>query len=221
MGTLLKKILFILVLLTLSKLGYAFGSARIAISPQVLISNRIPFIPHTGQSAFDNVLAMNIPYQPVAEVRHQLSDLLRYNLNFFKGWNPQGEAHITVITPPEYAIVGRYISIQKINEIALRNNIQHSDLQILGLGSGYLKINSSIHSTYFLIVKSKNLISIRQQIYLNYLKNGGSPDGWNPQHFYPHITIGFTLRDLHEQDGIIKDFAHSLDKRFQMFWLYR
>lgn len=203
----------------MANIGYGQVRQLIVLSPQVLKSNQLAFAAHYGPSPFDNALAMNIPYQPIAEVRHQLSRVMSYQLNFFKGWSVNGEAHVTVITPPEYAtVLSKYVSIQKINEIAIRNAIQNSDLQFLGLGRGQAMIDRQLQSTYFIIVYSKNLIFIRQQIYQEYLKNGGPKEGWNPLHFYPHITVGFTLRDLHEQDGVLKDVTHSLDPRFQLVW---
>ena len=205
MNKLYKNAFVLLILMSLNIKCYALGNAKLAISPQILVSTSVPFISHSGPGAFDNALAMNIPYQPVAMVRHQLSALLNYNLSAFKGWNAQGEAHITAITPPEYSILGRYVSIYKMNEIAAKNSIQNSDFQILGMGSGFLNVNSNIQSTCFLIVNSLNLLSIRKQIYNEYLRNGGPEGSWNPLHFYPHITAGFTLRDLHEQDGVIRN----------------
>ncbi len=187
----------------------------IVISPKVLQAQKIPFHTHVGPFA----LAMNVPYQPIAHVRRQLSQALQLQLQIFKGWSEYGEAHVTVITPPEYTdVLSRYVSEARINEIAFQSRIQSSDLQILGLGVGQATLDQHPQSTYFLIVSSANLLSIRQKIYQEYIRNGGPKDGWDPLHFYPHITLGFTLRDLHEKDGIVKDVLHSLDRRFQLFW---
>lgn len=219
MKSIMKKLVIMVIWASMANIGYGQVRQLIVLSPQVLKSNQLAFAAHYGPSPFDNALAMNIPYQPIAEVRHQLSRVMSYQLNFFKGWSVNGEAHVTVITPPEYAtVLSKYVSIQKINEIAIRNAIQNSDLQFLGLGRGQAMIDRQLQSTYFIIVYSKNLIFIRQQIYQEYLKNGGPKEGWNPLHFYPHITVGFTLRDLHEQDGVLKDVTHSLDPRFQLVW---
>lgn len=206
-------------MLTIVTSAKAQVRAPIFLSPNILLNYQMPFASHTGPGAFDNALSMNIPYESVANVRHQLSRLLGFDLKTFRGWSPQGEAHVTVITPPEYAnVLSRYLSIHRIEEMARQQYIQNSDLQILGLGSGRTSINGQIQSTYFLMIYSKNLLTIRQLIYKEYVKNGGPKNAWDPFHFYPHITVGFTLRDLHEQDGVIKDITHSLDKRFSLFW---
>lgn len=199
----------------LASVSWASTLQPMALSAQVLQSKQMPFNSHSGPFT----LAMNVPYQPVAQLRHQLSQALQFQLAIFKGWNEHGEAHVTVITPPEYIeVLSPYVSDARINEIAAQNAIQNSDLQILGLGVGQATIDQRLESTYFLVVSSRNLLSIREKIYQEYVRNGGPRAGWDPLHFYPHITIGFTLRDLHEKDGVIKDLTHSLDRRFQLFW---
>jgi hypothetical protein len=194
-----------------------YAIEQIPISKNIYQDADLPFEPHRGPGPFDNALALNIQYTPIKSTRDMLSAYLHYTLQFFTGWNKTGEAHITVITPPEYAnILKNFVSIERIEEIALLNDIQSSDLTILGLGRGVANINNKAQETYFIIMKSNNLLKIRQQIYKEFVKNGGDKNAWNPNHFYPHITVGYSLRDLHEEDGVIKDVAHSLDDRFEL-----
>lgn len=195
----------------------AYAIEQLPLSKNIYLTQKLPFESHQGQGPFDTALAMNIPYSPAKALRLRLEDYLQYPLRFFTGWNKEGEAHITVITPPEYSdVLKAFVSIERIEEIAQDNNIQTSDLTILGLGRGSLNINNKTEETYFLIAESKNLVKIRQEIYKEFLKNGGNPSAWNPNHFHPHITIGYSLRDLHEADGVIKDVMHSLDNRFEL-----
>jgi hypothetical protein len=35
--------------------------------------------------------------------------------------------------------------------------------------------------------------------------SGGRPGDFDADKFYSHITVGFTDRDLHEADGVIKN----------------
>lgn len=187
----------------------------IPLSASILNNKALPFISHRGKGLFQTALAMNVQYAPVKKVRKIISKIIQYPLKFHTAWNKNGEAHVTVITPPEYSqILKKYVSIDKIEQIALQNHIQSSDLSIMGIGKGSAKINGKKESTYFIIVHSKNLLKIRKLIYREYLKNGGKAGAWDPTHFFPHITVGYTLRDLHENNGVIKDVPHSLDKRF-------
>lgn len=215
MSNLIVKTLTFLVLLLASMKGFALE--QIPISKSIYAADKLSFESHRGSGPFDTALAMNIQYAPVKLARDRLSAYLQYNLQFFTGWNENGEAHITVITPPEYTdVIKKYVSIERIEEIAMQNHIQASDLSILGLGRGTASINNREEETYFIIMKSNNLLKIRQQIYQEFVKNGGDQNTWDPNHFYPHITIGYSLRDLHEADGVIKDVAHSLDNRFEI-----
>ncbi|KTC99866.1 hypothetical protein Lgee_1121 [Legionella geestiana] len=189
----------------------------IEVPASILLNSEMPFESHRGEGLFDTALAMNIQYAPVKKVRENLSRYLQYPLRYFTGWNEAGEAHITVITPPEYRfILEKFIKIEKIEEIALKNHIQQSEIKVLGLGRGQARIQNKEEETFFLTVQSENLLKIRRQIYQEFVKNGARKDAWDPDHFYPHITVGYSRRDLHEADGVIKDVAQSRDKRFEV-----
>ena len=183
---------------------------EILVSSSILENSGLPFYSHRGNGRFDTALAMNVDYGPLLSVRAQLNELLDFQLKFFVGWDPEGEAHVTTITPVEYYdVLKPHLSIERIEKIALENNIQGSDLKIIGVGSGSKEIENSQESAYFIIVESQNLNTIRRKIHEEFIRGGGDPDN-----FYPHITIGYTLRDLHESDGILKDAENSLDERF-------
>lgn len=187
------------------------SDTRIYLDPVAQKGNLVPFQAH------DNALAMNIPYPPIAELRQQLEKNLQQNLDFFKSWNTQGEAHITVITPPEFeGVLSKKLSMNEINELAINEKIQLSDVKVLGLGNGKAIIADKNEETFFVLVSSQKLNTIRQSIHAAFVAKGGAPEGWDYKTFYPHITVGFTKRDLHIQDGVIKDVEHSLEKRFQL-----
>ena len=215
------KTLTLVILAMISSLIFgpvAHGSEYISMSRSVFYNSSMPFNSHRGDGPFDTTLAMNVQYGPIKVIRSHLSEILGYDLQFFKLWNQSGEAHITAITPPEYSnVIKNYVSIERIEQIALQMGIQFSDLSIFGIGRGEAQINGKIEETFFIIVNSQNLLRIRQQIYKEYLQNGGPADAWNPNNYFPHITIGFSLRDLHEADGVIKYVDHSFDSRFKLF----
>ncbi len=198
--------------------------------PTVSLSNKVfasvPFISrYTGEGDWNGTLAMNINYQPIVLLRNQL-EKLPYKwgpLKFFKGWDPKGEAHITTITPVEYQNCMwsekrglNFIHMNEINQIAQKLKIQNSDLVIVGIGSGqknnFKGREGMQDQTFFIIVESNNLLKIRKEIYQIYKDNGGDEQCWKPEHFYPHITVGFTHRDIHEPD-VFKNKVHSLDNR--------
>jgi 2'-5' RNA ligase len=151
------------------------------------------------QSHFEphpNYLSMSLTYAPVAELLRSLEANLAVSLK------NRGEAHVTVLTPPEFDILKTKLTMDEINEIANQNAIQSSDLNFLCVGEA---VNRQEMKTYFLVVRSENLLKIRQAIQNLYRSRGGLKK-FEATHFYPHVTMGFTERDLHEEgDGVVKN----------------
>lgn len=177
------------------------------LSRQIHQHSKMPFLTFEGPGPFDTYLSMNLPAGPVEKVLQQLQQ--NYN-PLLKG---RGEAHITVITPPEYHQVLRTkISIAEINQLARELHLQDQPFEVLGLGSARV----GQEEAFFLLVKAPGLLKIRKEIAALFSARGGHLQNFVPEHFYPHITVGFVNRDLHESDGVIKDPEHSLDPRFRL-----
>lgn len=166
--------------------------------------------------AHENALALSVPYLPVEKLRLQMETFLGKKLEHFTEWNPRGEAHVTVVTPPEFEVLKSKLTMKEITKIADQYDIQASRINLLGVGSGKLKINENVEETYFLIVDSYDLRNIRQQIFYEFVRRGGGRALFDPTWFFPHVTIGYTKRDLHEVDGVIKNLKHSFDERFKL-----
>ena len=167
-----------------------------------------PFIEHLGTGFFQSYLTMNLPYTPVKGLWKQLEKKLGRKLI------SRGEAHITVITPPEFTNgLDKKVSIQEIHKIAKKMKIQKSDFDVLCIGNGKKEIEGKVEETFFVVVQSADLMKIRKAVKKLFVKRGGDPSLFRPEKFYPHITIGFTKRDLHESDGVIKG-DNSKDARF-------
>lgn len=145
---------------------------------------------------------MNINFAPVKSLFEDLDQDLGNSLN---KKNARKEAHITVITPVEYRKIlePAGLSIQKINKMAKELNIQQSEFEIICLA----KAERFEKSTYYLVVDSQDILNIRRTIFREFTKLGGKPSQWDPELFYPHITVGYSHRDLHlETDGIYKGY---------------
>ncbi len=158
---------------------------------------------------FDSYLAMNLPFSPVKELYQKIQALDGVSLK------SRGEAHITVVTPVEYwsILKPHNITIEQINQIADLMKIQNSKFDPLCVGRGSVILSGKEENTYFIVVQSNDLVNIRREIQALLVQMGGGATEFNPENFYPHITIGFTSRDLHESDGIIKNTrlcVHSL-----------
>ncbi|MBA2405968.1 MAG: hypothetical protein H0V66_14425 [Bdellovibrionales bacterium] len=177
------------------------------------------FYSHQGEGRFDSTLAMSIKYAPIKNLKTQLEAYLGKPLDFFKLWNESGEAHVTVVGPLEfYDVLKSKMTMTEIEKIADRYEIQNSHLMILGMGSAKRLVNGKEEETYFVIVDSSELREIRQQIFYEFTRRGGDRAAFDPTWFFPHITVGYTLRDFHESDGILKNLKYSLDKRFNLLF---
>lgn len=177
------------------------ASQKFYLSEQVYKNSKLPFQSHQGPGAFASYLVMDVKYPPVADLYKQL-------LVAIKGVSliNRGEAHITVVTPVEYTeILKSKLSMTEIDDIAKKNKIQDSKFEVVCVGKGSLEVNSKTEDAYYVVVRSPDLLKIREEIQKLFIMKGGDKDFFKPQYFYPHITLGFTLRDLHVDDGVIKD----------------
>lgn len=173
-------------------------SASFVISSQVYHNQSLPFIAHVGKGSFANYVAMTINYDAVKPLFLQLQSYLGWQLKH------RGEAHITVITPVEYdKVLKPYLSMQTINSMV--TDIQHSQFELVCIGRFEKQMKQKSEQTYYLVVKSKDLLQLRQRIANAFVQAGGQAEDFDVVAFYPHITLGFSAQDMHLSDGAYKD----------------
>ncbi|KAI9297902.1 hypothetical protein K502DRAFT_362930 [Neoconidiobolus thromboides FSU 785] len=212
------KLLFILILIFyLLYITYINPKISLAIPIEFFNSSVVPYI------LKDNYIQINLNQTLLTNNFYdQLNYIHHYEQHFNQSLQNRGEAHITVITPPEYELLTTVgIDIIQLNQLIdfffKNNTIQNVQFHPYCLGSSTLNINynnSTITSTaYFVILSSSTieykpiieLINLRYFIQNYYLLNGGEYNLFKPRDFFPHITLGFTIRDLFEQDGLLKN----------------
>ncbi len=153
----------------------------------------MPFLPHSGPGDFDNWLMENIPYEPAKKLTADLEKFLGQKLQ------NRGEAHITVITPPEYSkILQKGIQMEAIDALAKAMDIQTAEFSVTCLGRSQVMVEDKMEQTYYIVLESPDLLKIRTAIYHRYVMQGGEPSHFDPHHWYGHITLGFTVKDFHE-----------------------
>lgn len=169
------------------------------------MKKKAEFIPHTEEKPMKAYLAMNLPYPSYRSLVEQVEEIEGVALT------TRGEAHITVVTPIEYdKILKKHLSIAEIHKIAEEAKIQETEFTQVCIGRGQKEIQGKLEKTYFVVVESPPLIELRARIEKAYVKNGGRPQEFIPEKFLPHVTLGFTSRDLHYEDGIVKDKTSCL-----------
>jgi len=145
------------------------------------------------------------------EVNHSPVYYLQQTLDFhsvealfgqLKGTVPElqtrKEAHITVINPQEYGDVlsKAGVTMDEIDEIARRHRIQQASFKVLCMGKAHVPVNGKPDTVFFLVVSAPALVKIRQDVQKLYLKKKGEPSLFQAEAFWPHITVGFTIRDV-------------------------
>lgn len=158
----------------------------------------MPFISHEGPGKFSNYLVLNLPYSPIKKIA------LKVEKTFDLSLISRGEAHITVLTSPEYEVIGKKLSMSEINKM-FKETLQKTRFEALCLGSGKTLLSGEKASTFYVVVRSNDLLQARKIIYEKYISKGGDKMSFDPLEYYPHITVGFTHKDLHINHGVIKD----------------
>ena len=100
------------------------------------------------------------------------------------------EAHMTVVTPPEMKLLA---GPERAKFLAQLNALDWTQKVItpVCLGRGFAVLGGQKESAYFIVVESPAVSDLREKFGLS--------------HFRPHVTLGFSKRDLHFEDGVIKD----------------
>ncbi|MBT3980658.1 MAG: hypothetical protein HOE90_04845 [Bacteriovoracaceae bacterium] len=172
---------------------------------QLIDSSIYKKMPYTNLYAGSGALVMNINYTAVKKIRLALE---KSTGSILKN---RGEAHITVITPPEFQnSLGLILSSKEIHQLA-KKRIQDAKFSVICIGEGKAQIGAKWEKTYFLVVESNDLINLRHEIYSEYLQKGGDAKLFDPDQYHPHITIGFTKKDLHPHQGVVKNVTSCRD----------
>jgi hypothetical protein len=186
----------------------------LSLSGRILDGASMDFVPHAGKGPLDSWLGWNLPSQPADDLRHELEVHLRTHgqLGAQASLRGRDEAHITVITPPEFDKVLRpFVTMEEINDMARGAGnragelpLQQMSFAVHSLGRAQARIDKKLQATYYVIVESPDLLALRQRIFELYRERGGEPSQFDPATFYPHVTIAFSERDLHIADNVYK-----------------
>lgn len=142
------------------------------------------FIPEQQDYDRDSYGAINFQVKHFAAALKRAEDIAGGNLM------TRGEAHMTVLTPPEYnRIEGK--TRKKILSEMKREAAREDEIKPVCIGRGQAELNGKMEFTYYIVIESKGIRAIREKYHLT--------------DFYPHVTLGFTKRDLHFEDGVRKD----------------
>jgi hypothetical protein len=174
---------------------------ELRISKEIYKTESEAFLAYDKPTQWGSWLQMSVPYAPARKLTEEIEKVTGTKLK------NRGEAHITVVTPVEYwnVLKPAGLMMSEINQVALSAKIQSARFEVICVGRGSKLLENKQEYTYFVVVQSVDLVEIRKEIKKLFLAKGGRSQDFDAERYYPHITLGFTQRDLHESDGIIKD----------------
>jgi hypothetical protein len=161
-----------------------------------------------ASAAFDNeaepfesngsFLAVSMPFAPFKALFNEVVAETGARLK------NRGEAHITVLTPPEVSALRSKLSMSEIESLARDEGLQQADVAPDCLGVGSVGSGSGLQQTLYVVVHSQGIANFRAKVARTFRARGGSAGAFDAERYFPHVTVGFTKRDLHEQDGVLK-----------------
>ena len=156
--------------------------------------------------------ALSLPIQSAEKLKNYISLDLEYTpyqtllkkLETKVGpLNNRGEAHITIITPPEFKELLNHYTAAEIHAKADAFLKTSPTFKQICIGEGRLKTKAKNFATYYVVLSSPEMLQFRKQF-------ASKSSLFNAEKFYPHITLGFSVRDLHLEDGVVKDQSTCL-----------
>lgn len=173
----------------------ATGPAPIALDPAIHDTGAYTLADASGA----DYVAKKLPFAPANAVKLELE------ARFGKVLKDRGEAHVTLVTPPEFAVLKDKVGRSEILAEGADLGVQSDAFGVVCVGKGTKVENGETLETYFLVIDEPALKSYRERLRTLYLQRGGAPEAFDAATFYPHVTLGFTKRDLHLEDGVVKD----------------
>ncbi|KAF7728381.1 hypothetical protein EC973_006189 [Apophysomyces ossiformis] len=180
-----------------SPLGVPYQAPPLDLPRAIYDTGNITFVEHHEPTPW---LGMELSYQNIKPLFDELNTTDQPLVS-------RGEAHITVISPPEYVqLATADLTIEDIDITARKHSIQSSHFNVVCLGKVDVMRDQLQHVVYQVIVDSPDLIRLREKIFRLYYDRGGNAALFDPHNYKPHITIGFTITDLHIEQGVSKGY---------------
>ncbi len=175
-------------------------SSALRINPEVLATHKLDW------TAKSNYVEMKVPYEPIAQLKLEVEKREGVTLQ------SRGEAHVTVLTPPEMTALRTRLSLEQINGFMEKSNLQKIPIQLNCLGRSQIKQGERRLTTYYVVIQAPGLLKVREKLRQQFVAAGGDRQAFVVERIHPHITVGYTERDLYPDDGVIKDSRSCLYK---------
>lgn len=179
---------------TLILLSLLFSTFSFAKTKTLTLSREVfKTVPFSSQYSEDGALIRSVHYPAVNALIPQLNALYKLDLE------DRREAHITVVTPPEFQSGIRKVFNVKEMLDRYSPSIQNLPFEVVCVGSR--TSSNGNNRVFFLVVKAPALAAIRFDLSIEATLRAnerGIPLVFKPEAFWPHITIGYINGDVFE-----------------------
>lgn len=167
-----------------------------ACKTTTVASDKSTVQPTEMKPALKNYISLDLAYPNYKLLLDKLEHRLGHSLK------SRGEAHITLITPPEYKSLTQKLTPEQIHQEASEFFATEPKFTNECLGQFVKSAEPAKPVAYYVVVSSTEMLQFRKKLAD---KAGLSRSDFDPELFFPHVTLGFTDRDLHFEDGARKD----------------
>ena len=112
----------------------------------------------TAAASGPTYIAMALPFAPTHAAKLELDARIEHTLL------DRGEAHITLVSPPEFAVLSAYVTHSEMLDIAAEIGVQASEFAVVCVGRGTKREGQIELQTFYLVVKDAALLRFRQAI---------------------------------------------------------
>lgn len=155
-----------------------------------------------GPAKPSKYISYDLPFEPFAGARAEVERRGKLTLE------NRGEAHITIVTPPEFEQLVKVMAPGEIRRV-IGDQLAGDSTKVKAICVGQGAKGSL--QTWFVVVEMPTALKARGELERTFQARlkAKAPQGETPRfnaaEFNPHVTLGFIGRDLHLQDGVLKN----------------
>lgn len=146
-----------------------------------------------------DMVTIPLPVAPLQQIRGALEAKLGRKLL------PKDTAFITVVSPAEFRVIGQTLKMNTLDKIVAKEGSMKAAIKALCVKKMTTSLGGKTEESWYVDVESPQLLELRQSIWRRFLVNGGLTGEFLWKRWSPHITVGFTSADSHDEDRVIKD----------------
>lgn len=161
---------------------------------------RVSFLEIDEESLGGPVFAQNLHAPPLDELRRAIEKRTQLTLQA-----PEGSSLAILDAFETKAVLASGFSRDELHRMALEFDIQGYDFEPVCVGRGSIGTGEEGRSVYFMVVRSPAVQEFRGRLRETLINRDPGGAALLREPYEPHVTLGYTHRDLTHEDGVKKD----------------